>query len=186
MFFFSIFGENLDKCQRVTGRRVLMNYADAGCCHLAQQRNCESGLQRGGFDLCVAYSNWSIDDAPFVSRNCDLLSEKLWLFKPYLVNQALQALDDGDVLFYADSGSEFVDNVDTSLICLQDELRQDVVVFSLDYPEYRCAIYIFFALIILNFKFLNFPFYSVFYHNTNLASIKFFIILGSPKKTLSC
>ena len=44
-------------------------------------------------------------------------------------------MNDDDYLFYADSGSEFVNNVDTGLICMQHHLRKEVILFHLDYKD---------------------------------------------------
>ena len=39
-----------------------------------------------------------------------------------------------DILFYADSGSEFIENMD-DFFCLQQNLKQDIVIFQLEHIE---------------------------------------------------
>ena len=40
-------------------------------------------------------------------------------------------MNDDDFLFYADAGSEFINNVDTGIMCPQQKLERDVVLFHL-------------------------------------------------------
>ncbi|MDB9839769.1 hypothetical protein OAC57_05705 [Planktomarina temperata] len=56
----------------------------------------------------------------------------LWLWKPYLVCQSLKDLNYGDILFYCDSGVEFVRNPSALLELVK---QSDVVTFELDFVE---------------------------------------------------
>lgn len=68
----------------------------------------------GHFDKVIGMSPSDLDK-DFVERNKDILSNKrgagLWLWKPYIVSKVLSSLDNGDYLFYADSGCFFIRDI---------------------------------------------------------------------------
>jgi len=92
---------------------VLVNYA-TGPFRESQRRNAATGLGVGGFDRALTLGPWDLD-LRFRARNRRILRHArgagFWLWKPYVVLRALESLDDGDWLFYSDSGSHFVDSV---------------------------------------------------------------------------
>ena len=141
-------------CDRITGRRILMNYAER-CCKSSQPKNCETGLAHG-FDICLSFTQNSVDDW-FVQHNSRVFAAitmagyGIWksflstiLFAPFIfklnffkfqkVMKILMTLEDNDVLFYSDSGAKWLDSAE-DYFCLMDERNQDVVVFSVGLPE---------------------------------------------------
>ena len=102
---------------------LLINYADRGFAE-AQKLNTHTGVLVGGLDRAVPYRREHLD-AGFCERNRDVLEQPqgagCWLWKPYVVVRALkEEMNDGDILFYADSGCFFVAAVAPVLeMCLQ-------------------------------------------------------------------
>ena len=93
---------------------LLINYADGGY-YEAQKLNSKTGLLVGGVDRALQFGRQHLDPT-FLKRNGEVLNRQVgagrWLWKPYVVVKALQhAMADGDILFYADSGSHFVSSV---------------------------------------------------------------------------
>lgn len=94
-------------------KRVLVNYAD-GAFVKAQKHNGATGMQVGGFDAVAPLNRAFLDrDPEFVARCRHILDQPrgagYWLWKPYIVLQVLRRhLQDGDLLFYSDSGAHFV------------------------------------------------------------------------------
>lgn len=87
----------------------LINYAD-GAFLESRKRNSLSGIQ-AGFDAILQYTREDID-ASFYEKNKEILTQKrgagYWLWKPYFIFKTLQNIKEGDVVFYSDSGAEFV------------------------------------------------------------------------------
>jgi hypothetical protein len=119
-------------------RKVLINFATLKF-YEAQQRNAETALTVGGFDKVICYSRKDID-REFRSRNRSILRARIgagyWLWKPYFIKRTLSTLDEGDFLFYCDSGSHFIDRVDP-LIEVATHTEQPVIPFDLSHPERR-------------------------------------------------
>jgi len=116
--------------------KVLINYADESF-RLSQQRNSQSGLAVGGFDEVWSFGPQDLD-AEFSRRNQHILRQSrgagFWLWKPYLVQLALQRLRKGDYLFYCDAGSQFINSVDL-LINMISQTGQDLLCFELQHAE---------------------------------------------------
>lgn len=116
--------------------KVLVNYADESF-RSRQLLNSQSGLAVGGFDEAWSFGPQDID-AEFARRTQRILSQRrgagFWLWKPYFVLRALERLSEGDYLFYADSGSVFLDSVDR-LIEVSTTADQDLLCFELEHPE---------------------------------------------------
>jgi hypothetical protein len=116
----------------------LVNYADQGY-YEAQKLNRTTGLLLGGLERAVSYTRADLD-ADFAARNRDLLEKPIgagnWLWKPYIVVKALrEELHDGDILFYADSGSHFMSRAEPVIsLCLQQK-EKPILLFTLD-PKY--------------------------------------------------
>lgn len=120
--------------RKQTGRLFHVNYADRRF-YQSQKRSTESALQRGGFDYAWSLSRHDLDD-DFVARNHDVLALQrgagLWLWKPYVVFRVLndETLREGDFLFYADSGSEWIGPVDPYMTHM-NATNADVLLFQL-------------------------------------------------------
>jgi hypothetical protein len=64
--------------------------------------------QMDGFDSIFAYTDKDIIGTEFYKENKEILNldrgAGYWLWKPYLILKTLKEMNDGDVLFYLDSG----------------------------------------------------------------------------------
>lgn len=91
----------------------------------------------GNFDKLIAYSPEDLS-AEFVEKNKRILSEPrgagLWLWKPYLILETLKKADEGDYIFYLDSGFFITKKIDL-LIKALDKSEQDIMSFQIYYPE---------------------------------------------------
>lgn len=86
----------------------------------------------GGFDKVIAYSPADIDDE-FKNSNASIFAQKrgggYWMWKPYIVYQTLLKMNDGDYLFYCDSGSVLFKNTDV-FIKIMEKDQQDIMAFE--------------------------------------------------------
>ena len=116
--------------------KVLLNYASRNYIP-SQKKNTGTGLEVGGFDSAISYGP---SDLPkeFRQRNRHILRQRrgngFWLWKFYFIHKSLEQLDDGDFLFYCDSGSVFMAPIDP-LIELSRSLKQDIIPFEHDTIE---------------------------------------------------
>ncbi len=96
---------------------VLVNFGDEKY-RKAQLFNSKTGRRIAGFDKVREYTLNDIDE-DFYRRNNSILSEHrgsgLWLWKPYFIYKTLNEMNDGDYLFYCDSGACFIRRI-TELI----------------------------------------------------------------------
>ena len=103
---------------------VLINYSNQKF-RKAQKVNSWSGKNIAKFDKVYEYTEADIDkeyrlkyDSIFsVSRGGGL-----WLWKPYIIKDALQKLNDGDILFYCDSGACFCRNIKKQFLNMKEDI----------------------------------------------------------------
>lgn len=102
--------------------KYLINYADLAFFR-SRMLNSLTGIQ-AGFDAVIQYKRENIDDK-FLTKNNSILSQRrgagYWLWKPYFILKTLERLDDGDILFYADAGTEFVRSADPLFARIEKE-----------------------------------------------------------------
>lgn len=93
-------------------KTVQISFADKNY-EKAQRINSWAGKHLGRFDEVAAYGPEDIDDA-FYAKNKTILSMSrgagLWLWKPYIIFKQLEKLNDGEFLFYCDSGAFMLKN----------------------------------------------------------------------------
>ena len=103
--------------------KILINYADDAYIK-SQKWNSWSGEHIAGFDKVYSFSPTDIAKE-YYKEHEDILREKrgngLWLWKPYFINKVLNEVNDGDIVFYADSGSFFVKKIDSLILSLRDD-----------------------------------------------------------------
>ena len=91
---------------------VLINYADVKYAS-AQHWNTWTAKHIAKVDKVFSFHPEDIDTL-FYNANIKILTQKrgngLWLWKPYFVNQVMNTLNDGDTIFYCDSGALFIRN----------------------------------------------------------------------------
>jgi hypothetical protein len=116
--------------------KLLVNFATANF-RDAQKFNTKTALKIGGFDR-VFNASPDLMDEHFKVKHESILSlpkgAGYWLWKPYFILQALDQLQDGDLLMYADAASHFTHSAN-SLLELPANYKQDIIPFELDLPE---------------------------------------------------
>jgi hypothetical protein len=95
-------------------KSVLINYADRRF-YRAQRLNQRTGREIGGFDRAISWRRQHLD-SEFRNHNRLILDMDrgagYWLWKPYITVMTLRnEMSAGDILFYCDSGSQFVASV---------------------------------------------------------------------------
>jgi hypothetical protein len=115
---------------------VLINYANERW-KQKQRLNTQSGYAIGQFDQVISYSPTDID-REFVAKNELILScdrgNGYWLWKPYFIVQTLRRIGQGDILFYCDSGAQFVHAIQPLSECAR-RCDQAVMTFELPFSE---------------------------------------------------
>lgn len=123
---------------------TLLTYADdrfgdpSGRTFLAAQQRClASGLAPGGCDAVVGVGPGSLD-AEFTQRNAEHFKRPrgagYFVWKPYVVRRQLEALADGEWLFWCDAGAYLIAPIDP-LVAWAEREGRDVVVFDIDHLE---------------------------------------------------
>lgn len=116
--------------------KLLVNFATANF-RDAQQFNSKTALKIGGFDRVLNVSP-DLIDKHFKDMHASILDEAkgagYWLWKPYFILQALNQLQDGDVVMYADAASHFIRSANP-LLELPVTCQQDIIPFELDHLE---------------------------------------------------
>lgn len=83
---------------------------------------------------------FSPDDIPasYKEQHVDIFSVKrgygLWLWKPYFIVQTLKSLNEGDYLFYCDSGAYFLKPIDL-LISVMEHDKQEIMCYEIPLLE---------------------------------------------------
>lgn len=99
--------------------------------------NTKSALKIGGFDTAWEYTPESLDEI-FINQNRKILNQSkgsgYWLWKPYIILDALLRSEPGDIIMYSDSASYFIKPAN-ELFELLDTHNQDIIPFELEFPE---------------------------------------------------
>lgn len=88
------------------------NFADANY-HIQQQINTESAYKKGKADFVIEYHEDDLIDLKnkFPEHFKIKRGYGLWFWKPYLILKTMKRMNDGDYLFYCDSGAVFIDDI---------------------------------------------------------------------------
>ena len=90
----------------------VVNYADTTFEH-ARKVNSTSAVEIGKADSVLEYRPEDIKN--FITAHPDIFKYKrgfgLWAWKPYVIYDALQKIEDEAWLFYCDSGAEFINDI---------------------------------------------------------------------------
>lgn len=116
--------------------KLLINYANS-LYSSSQKLNSKTGLQVGLFDKVISYSPKDIDKK-FYKKNEHILKQRrgggYYLWKPYFIKKSLEKLEDGDFLFYCDSGAYFHSPI-YPIINISLKTGQDIIPFELTLIE---------------------------------------------------
>ena len=117
-------------------KKYYINFADS-LFKKTQEFALKKAAKKGNFDFVKGYSPDDIEKE-FYNQNKAVLNQKrgkgFWLWKPYFILKKLEEMDNGDYLFYSDSGIFFVKSVDI-LIEEIEKSEQDVMGFELPLIE---------------------------------------------------
>lgn len=109
------------------------NYADDRFAE-QQQRNTKSAYTKGKADAVFSFAPADID-TDFRNQHKHIFSYQrgggLWIWKPYIILKALQKIDEGDWLFYNDSGAVFVNDLHRLVDGIADAKEKDIFCFEL-------------------------------------------------------
>ena len=93
--------------------KILINYADKRY-EPARKWNTWTGRHIAHFDKVCEFYPADIEKE-WADEHSEILSHQrgngLWPWKPYFVNKVMDECADGDIIFYCDSGSIFVRNL---------------------------------------------------------------------------
>lgn len=117
---------------------VLINFANKNY-RSKQKVNSTTGKYIGGFDKVYEFSPDDID-SEFIKEHQDILDQKrgfgYWLWKPYFILKVLEQQNEGDYIFYCDSGAFFINRVD-HLISIMNKDKIDIMLFEIPLIEYE-------------------------------------------------
>jgi hypothetical protein len=116
--------------------KIFVNFADEK--FRKQQKFALSAAKFfGNFDKIIGYTPQDLDEE-FLRKNERVMSTPrgagLWLWKPYLILKTLEEANDGDFVFYLDSGLFMTKKIDL-LIGSLEKSDQDIMPFQTYYPE---------------------------------------------------
>jgi hypothetical protein len=93
--------------------KIHINFSSGGNWDYKQKINSESATSSGGFDKSINYNQKSFDE-DFTRKNQKILNlsrgSGYWIWKPYIILDALKKSNYGDIIFYSDSGSIIIKN----------------------------------------------------------------------------
>src|SRR5258708_2034050 len=101
-------------------RTFLVNYATERFEKVRDDLNVSA--RKFGIDNILSFGIDDLWKSDFYKKNKSLLDEVCgagyWAWKPYFILEAMNALDDGDILYYCDAGSRFISSPEPlSRIC---------------------------------------------------------------------
>lgn len=90
----------------------VMNFADANYAY-QQEQNTSSAYERGKADKVINYYEEDIEALRehYPEHFAIKRGFGLWFWKPYLIMKAMDEINEGDYLFYCDSGAVFIDDI---------------------------------------------------------------------------
>lgn len=110
----------------------VVNYADGTPYELFRKECTKSAYWLGRADKVIEYTRSDIP-ASYINANKRIFSYQrgagLWLWKPFLVNKALETLNVGDWLFYTDGGALFIRDIHKLIKCAETH-ETDIMLFE--------------------------------------------------------
>lgn len=112
--------------------KVLINYADNKY-KKTQKVNSWTGKYIAKFDKVYSYGPSDIEE-DFIKDNQRIFNEVrgngLWLWKPYFILKTMKKCNEGDIIFYCDSGAFFIRKIDV----LIETMKKDECIWVSDIP----------------------------------------------------
>ncbi|MGG3625214.1 hypothetical protein ABES25_16870 [Bacillus gobiensis] len=105
--------------------KILINYADEKY-KRTQKFNSWTGKHIGKLDKVYSFGPEDIDKE-FYNKNKHILDIKrgngLWLWKPYFILKVMEECEEGDIVFYCDSGAFFIRNINALIETIDCEKK---------------------------------------------------------------
>jgi hypothetical protein len=109
----------------------LVSYATKNFEMVRQELN--ASARQFGISEVLSYSSEDLYNSEYYRRNRSILDETCgagcWAWKPYFILQAIERLSEGDILFYCDAGSLFIDSP-SPLIDICNSATHGIVLFD--------------------------------------------------------
>lgn len=103
--------------------KIAINYADEAY-KKAQNFNTKTAYAKGNVDQVIEYTRDNIESS-FLESYKNILNQKrgggYWLWKPYIIKRTFNVAKEGDYIFYADSGSYYINSIDYLINVLNKE-----------------------------------------------------------------
>jgi len=111
--------------------KIAINFSDKNF-NKARKLNSRTAKYFGGFDKVLEFSPEDID-SDFYEAHKSILSKKrgggYWLWKPYFIDQTLEQCNEGDYIFYCDSGAYYINKIDYLIRALELN-NQEIMLFE--------------------------------------------------------
>lgn len=112
----------------------LLNYADGEPYESYRKINTKTAYRFGKVDKVLEYSSKDIPQS-YKDEHKDIFAYKrgagLWLWKPYIIHDALEKCQEGDWLFYCDSGAVLINKISNLIECA---IANNVNIFLVEQP----------------------------------------------------
>lgn len=94
-------------------KKYLVSYANEG--FYKKQKRLNKSAIKFGIDKVISYTDKDLKQTDFYNQNKKILDEErgagYWFWKPYVILKAMEKISEGDILFYVDSGAEFISSI---------------------------------------------------------------------------
>lgn len=152
--------------------KILINYADEKY-RKTQKVNAWTGKHIAKFDKVLSFGPEDIDSEFYIENKAILDTKRgngLWLWKPYFILEVMKKANDGDVIFYCDSGSFFIRKIDSLILSINPKSGiwiSDIPLLEKNFTKHNC------------FKYMNCLERD--YKDTNQIQATFFMAINSEK-----
>lgn len=123
--------------------KILVNYANEKY-KRTQKFNSWTGKHIGKFDKVYSFGPEDID-RDFYNNNKKILDIKrgngLWLWKPYFILKVMEECQEGDIIFYCDSGAFFLRHINTIIETIDTEKKiwvSDIPLLEVCFTKLSC------------------------------------------------
>lgn len=110
----------------------VVNYADGEPYESYRKINSRTAKWFGKADKVIEYSSKDIPQS-YKDAHKEIFAYKrgagLWLWKPYIINNALDKINNGDWLFYSDAGALFIKDIH-KLVSAALQAKTDIMLFE--------------------------------------------------------
>lgn len=115
-------------------KTILVSFSSSEKWRRAQD-NLNKSADKFGINGCISYTESNLNPS-FVNKHKNILNNSTrgfgyWIWKSFIINDAMKMLNYGDILIYSDSGSEIIN--DPSFLINKCE-TEDIVLFE-NYPH---------------------------------------------------